>query len=70
MTSPSDDPCVFLQRCSRHFRHLSELSLVKETLSYVVYASPLHLGVEVWLPREKAAEGNDLMHQVQVMQIL
>jgi hypothetical protein len=38
----------------------------------VAYASPLHPGVEVWLPGGggKACEGNDLMYQVQVMQRL
>ena len=38
----------------------------------MAYASPLHPGVEVWLPggAEKASEGNDLMYQVQVMQML
>ena len=37
----------------------------------MAYASPLHPGVEVWLPGwEKATEGNDLMYQVQVMQML
>ena len=38
----------------------------------MAYASPLHPGVEVWLPGgvEKASEGNDLMYQVQVMQML